>query len=135
MVLRASGGPSVLKELSDEDAVRLNVSALAVFVGGEFETRTVWCSRQELVLAKRLVAASFSVARQEGLDPPTRCLEVTRCAVLAYPCCRRCLGFLDTVRPPDPAPSPSIPVRVDVSITVRRGSDGRSLATTEPTGV
>jgi len=50
VVLRASGGPSILKELSDEqiavdieDAIRLNVSALAVqvFIGGEFETRTV----------------------------------------------------------------------------------------------
>ncbi len=50
IVLRASGGPSILKELSDEriavdieDAVRLNVAALAVqvFVGGLFETRSV----------------------------------------------------------------------------------------------
>ena len=50
VVLRASGGPSILKELSHEeiaididDALRLNVSALAVqvFIGGEFETRTV----------------------------------------------------------------------------------------------
>ncbi len=50
VVLRASGGPSVLKELSNEaiaididDAIRLNVSALAVqvFIGGEFETQTV----------------------------------------------------------------------------------------------
>ena len=50
VVVRASGGPSILKELSDEqiamsmeDAVRLNVSAVAiqVFVGGEFETRSV----------------------------------------------------------------------------------------------
>lgn len=50
IVLRASGGPSILKELSNEqlavdmeDAVRLNVSALAVqvFIGGEFETQSV----------------------------------------------------------------------------------------------
>ncbi|MGH2867263.1 MAG: 3-hydroxy-5-phosphonooxypentane-2,4-dione thiolase [Solirubrobacteraceae bacterium] len=50
IVMRASGGPSILKELSDEeivldleDAVRMNVSALAVqvFVGGEHETRSV----------------------------------------------------------------------------------------------
>lgn len=50
IVLRASGGPSILKELSNEqlavdidDAVRLNVAALAVqvFIGGEFETQTV----------------------------------------------------------------------------------------------
>ncbi|MCF6289640.1 MAG: 3-hydroxy-5-phosphonooxypentane-2,4-dione thiolase [Desulfobacterales bacterium] len=50
IVLRASGGPSVLKELSNEqiavaieDAIRLNVAALAVqvFIGGEYETQTV----------------------------------------------------------------------------------------------
>ena len=50
VVLRASGGPSILKELSNEqlavdveDAARLNVAAMAVqvFVGGEFETQSV----------------------------------------------------------------------------------------------
>ncbi|MEO3777560.1 3-hydroxy-5-phosphonooxypentane-2,4-dione thiolase [Micromonospora sp. B11E3] len=50
VVLRASGGPSVLKDLSDEhialdieDAVRLNAAALAiqVFIGGEHESRSV----------------------------------------------------------------------------------------------
>jgi putative autoinducer-2 (AI-2) aldolase len=50
IVLRASGGPSVLKELSNEllavdveDAARLNVAAMAVqvYVGGEFETQTI----------------------------------------------------------------------------------------------
>jgi putative autoinducer-2 (AI-2) aldolase len=50
IVLRASGGPSVLKELSNEeialdveDAIRLNASALAVqvFVGGEHETKSI----------------------------------------------------------------------------------------------
>ena len=50
IVLRASGGPSILKELSDEeiavsidDAARINAAALAVqvFIGGEFETRSV----------------------------------------------------------------------------------------------
>jgi putative autoinducer-2 (AI-2) aldolase len=49
-VLRSSGGPSILGELSDEhiavdieDAIRLNVCALAVqvFVGGEFESRSI----------------------------------------------------------------------------------------------
>jgi putative autoinducer-2 (AI-2) aldolase len=49
-VLRASGGPSILKELSDEeiavdieDALRLNVAVVAVqvFVGGVHETRSV----------------------------------------------------------------------------------------------
>ncbi len=50
VVLRSSGGPSILKELSNEeiavdieDAIRLNVAALAVqvFVGGEYETRSI----------------------------------------------------------------------------------------------
>jgi putative autoinducer-2 (AI-2) aldolase len=50
VVLRMSGGPSVLKELSNEqlacdieDALRLNVAAMAVqvFIGGEYETQSV----------------------------------------------------------------------------------------------
>src|SRR5689334_3210539 len=51
MVLRASGGPSILREeLSDEqiamdmeDAVRLNAAGVGiqVFVGGDFETRSI----------------------------------------------------------------------------------------------
>ncbi len=50
VVVRASGGPSVLKDLSNEqlavdieDAVRMNVSALAVqvFIGGECETQSI----------------------------------------------------------------------------------------------
>jgi len=50
MVLRASGGPSILKELSDEeiamdieDAMRLNAAGIGiqVFIGGEHETRSV----------------------------------------------------------------------------------------------
>jgi putative autoinducer-2 (AI-2) aldolase len=50
IVLRASGGPSILKELSDEqiaisidEAIRLNASAMAVqvFIGGENETQSV----------------------------------------------------------------------------------------------
>jgi len=48
--MRCSGGPSILKELSNEelavdieDAIRMNVSAvtLQVFIGGEYETRSV----------------------------------------------------------------------------------------------
>jgi putative autoinducer-2 (AI-2) aldolase len=50
VVLRASGGPSVLRELSNEriavgmeDAVRINACAVAVqvFIGGEYETQSV----------------------------------------------------------------------------------------------
>ena len=50
IVMRCSGGPSILKELSDEylavdieDAIRMNVCALTpqVFIGGEHESRSV----------------------------------------------------------------------------------------------
>src|ERR1700726_4641635 len=50
IVLRASGGPSILGELSNEqiavsmeDAARINACAVAVqvFIGGEFETQSV----------------------------------------------------------------------------------------------
>jgi 3-hydroxy-5-phosphonooxypentane-2,4-dione thiolase len=50
IVMRASGGPSILKDLSDErialdmeDAARMNVHAVAVqvFVGGEHETQSI----------------------------------------------------------------------------------------------
>ncbi|MBN1393014.1 MAG: 3-hydroxy-5-phosphonooxypentane-2,4-dione thiolase [Sedimentisphaerales bacterium] len=50
IVMRCSGGPSILKELSDEhlavdieDAIRMNVAAitLQVFVGGKFESRSI----------------------------------------------------------------------------------------------
>jgi putative autoinducer-2 (AI-2) aldolase len=50
VVMRASGGPSIRRELSNEllavdieDAIRMNVCAMAVqvYVGGEFETQTV----------------------------------------------------------------------------------------------
>ena len=50
IVMRSSGGPSILKELSDEhlavdieDAIRMNVAAhtLQVFIGGEYESRSV----------------------------------------------------------------------------------------------
>jgi putative autoinducer-2 (AI-2) aldolase len=51
IVMRASGGPSVLKELSNEqlavdmeDAARMNVAAMAVqlFIGGEYETQSIY---------------------------------------------------------------------------------------------
>lgn len=50
IVVRASGGPSILKELSNEeiamdieDSIRLNASAMAVqvFIGGEYEKQSV----------------------------------------------------------------------------------------------
>lgn len=50
VVIRASGGSSILKELSDEqiavdieDAIRMNVAAMAVqvFIGGEYESKSI----------------------------------------------------------------------------------------------
>ena len=50
IIMRCSGGPSILKELSDEhlavdieDAIRMNVATLTiqVFIGGEHESRSV----------------------------------------------------------------------------------------------
>jgi putative autoinducer-2 (AI-2) aldolase len=70
VVLRASGGPSILKELSDEriavdveDACRLNVSALAVqvFIGGEHETRSIHNMTRLVDLGNRYGIPVFAV--------------------------------------------------------------------------
>jgi putative autoinducer-2 (AI-2) aldolase len=70
VVLRASGGPSILKELSDEElavsideAVRLNVSALAVqvFVGGEYETKSIHNMTRLVDMGNRAGIATLGV--------------------------------------------------------------------------
>lgn len=70
VVLRASGGPSILKELSDEElaisideAVRLNASALAVqvFVGGEYETRSIHNMTRLVDMGNRAGIATLGV--------------------------------------------------------------------------
>jgi putative autoinducer-2 (AI-2) aldolase len=70
VVLRASGGPSILKELSNEqiavdieDAVRLNVAALAVqvFVGGEYETQSVYNMTRLVDMGNRYGIATLAV--------------------------------------------------------------------------
>ncbi len=70
IVLRASGGPSILKELSDEElavgideAVRLNVSAMAVqvFIGGEHETKSVHNLTRLVDLGNRHGIATLAV--------------------------------------------------------------------------
>ncbi len=70
VVLRASGGPSILKELSNEeiavdieDALRLNVAAMAVqvFIGGEFETRTIHNMTRLVDIANRYGMAVLGV--------------------------------------------------------------------------
>ena len=70
IVLRASGGPSILKELSDEElaigideAVRLNASALAVqvFVGGEHETKSIHNLTRLVDMGNRAGIATLAV--------------------------------------------------------------------------
>ena len=70
IVLRASGGPSILKELSDEqiaisidEAVRLNAAAMAVqvFVGGENETQSIHNLTRLVDMGNRLGIATLGV--------------------------------------------------------------------------
>ena len=70
IVLRASGGPSILKELSHEvvavdadDVTRLNVAALAVqvFVGGEHETKSIHNLTRLVDLGNRFGIPVFAV--------------------------------------------------------------------------
>lgn len=62
VVMRASGGPSIRKELSNEliavdieDGLRMNVAAMAiqVYVGGEYETQTVTNMTRMVDMANR----------------------------------------------------------------------------------
>ncbi|MDH3214142.1 MAG: 3-hydroxy-5-phosphonooxypentane-2,4-dione thiolase [Myxococcales bacterium] len=70
IVLRASGGPSILKELSDEEiavsideAIRLNVAAMAVqvFIGGENETKSIHNLTRLVDLGNRYGIATLGV--------------------------------------------------------------------------
>lgn len=70
VVLRASGGPSILKELSNEqiavdieDAIRLNVAAVAVqvFIGGEYESQTVINMTRLVDMGNRYGIATMAV--------------------------------------------------------------------------
>jgi len=70
IVLRASGGPSVLNELSNEqiaididEAIRLNVAAMAVqvFIGGTFETQSVHNMTRLVDLGNRYVIPVLGV--------------------------------------------------------------------------
>jgi putative autoinducer-2 (AI-2) aldolase len=70
IVLRASGGPSVLKELSNEqiaididEAIRLNVAAMAVqvFVGGEYESQSIHNMTRLVDMGNRYGIATLGV--------------------------------------------------------------------------
>jgi 3-hydroxy-5-phosphonooxypentane-2,4-dione thiolase len=70
IVLRASGGPSILKELSNEEialgideAIRLNAAAMAVqvFIGGEYETKSIHNMTRLADLGNRYGIATLGV--------------------------------------------------------------------------
>lgn len=70
IVLRASGGPSILKELSNEqialdieDAIRLNAAAMAVqvFVGSEYETQSIHNMTRLVDMGNRYGIATLGV--------------------------------------------------------------------------
>jgi 3-hydroxy-5-phosphonooxypentane-2,4-dione thiolase len=118
IVLRASGGPSILRELSDEqiavsmeDAARLNASAVAVqvFIGGEFESRSVRNMTRLVDESQRYgipVLAVTAVGRELTRDArylrlATRiCAELGAHVVKTYYCAE---GF-DTVTAACPVP-------------------------------
>jgi 3-hydroxy-5-phosphonooxypentane-2,4-dione thiolase len=104
IVLRASGGPSVLRELSNEqlavgmeDAVRINACAVAVqvFIGGEYETQSVRNMTRLVDAGQRYgipVLAVTAVGRELARDarylrPATRiCAELGAHLVKTYYC-------------------------------------------------
>lgn len=94
IVLRASGGPSVLRELSNEqiavgmeDAVRINACAVAVqvFIGGEYETQSVRNMTQLVDAGQRYgvpVLAVTAVGRELARDARYLRLATRICAEL-----------------------------------------------------
>jgi 3-hydroxy-5-phosphonooxypentane-2,4-dione thiolase len=94
IVLRASGGPSILKELSNEqiavsmeDAARINASAVAVqvFIGGEFETQSVRSMTQLVDAGQRYgipVLAVTAVGKELTRDARYLRLATRICAEL-----------------------------------------------------
>ncbi len=94
IVLRASGGPSILRELSDEqiavsmaDAARINAAAVAVqvFIGGQFETQSVHNMTVLVDEAQRYgipVLAVTAVGRELTRDARYLRLAVRICAEL-----------------------------------------------------
>jgi putative autoinducer-2 (AI-2) aldolase len=94
VVLRASGGPSILKELSNEDiavdmedALRLNVAAVAVqvFVGGEYESQSVINMTQLVDMGNRYgvpVLGVTAVGKDMARDAKYMRLATRMCAEL-----------------------------------------------------
>ena len=94
VVLRSSGGPSILKELSNEDiavdmedALRLNVAAVAVqvFVGGEYESQSVINMTQLVDMGNRYgvpVLGVTAVGKDMARDAKYMRLATRMCAEL-----------------------------------------------------
>ena len=118
IVLRASGGPSVLKELSNEqiavamdDALRLDAAAVAVqvFIGGEFETQSIRNMTQLIDEGQRAgvpVLAVTAVGRELTRDARYLRLAVRICAELGAHVVKTyyCADGFDTVTASCPVP-------------------------------
>jgi 3-hydroxy-5-phosphonooxypentane-2,4-dione thiolase len=118
LVLRASGGPSILRELSNEqvalamdDAVRLNAAAVAVqvFIGGEYETQSVRNMTQLVDEGQRAgmpVLAVTAVGRELTRDARYLRLAVRICAELGAQVVKTyyCAEDFDTVTAGCPVP-------------------------------
>jgi putative autoinducer-2 (AI-2) aldolase len=118
IVLRASGGPSVLREMSNEqvavamdDALRLNAAAVAVqvFIGGEFETQSVTNMTRLVDEGQRAgmpVLAVTAVGRELTRDARYLRLAVRICAELGAHVVKtyHCEPDFDTVTAGCPVP-------------------------------
>ncbi len=118
IVLRASGGPSILRELSNEqiavameDAVRLNAAAVAVqvFIGGEYETQSVHNMTRLVDEGQRAgvpVLAVTAVGRELTRDARYLRLAVRICAELGAHVVKTyyCAEGFDTVTAACPVP-------------------------------
>jgi 3-hydroxy-5-phosphonooxypentane-2,4-dione thiolase len=118
IVLRASGGPSILRELSDEqvavamdDAVRLNAAAVAVqvFIGSENETQSVRNMTRLVDEGQRAgipVLAVTAVGRELTRDARYLRLAVRICAELGAHVVKTyyCAEGFDTVTSACPVP-------------------------------
>jgi 3-hydroxy-5-phosphonooxypentane-2,4-dione thiolase len=118
IVLRASGGPSILRELSDEqiavsmeDAARLNAAAVAVqvFIGGEHETQSVHNMTRLVDQGQRYgipVLAVTAVGRELTRDARYLRLATRICAELGAHVVKTyyCAEDFDTVTAACPVP-------------------------------
>ena len=118
IVLRASGGPSMLRELSNEqlavgmeDAVRINACAVAVqvFIGGEYETQSVRNMTRLVDAGQRYgipVLAVTAVGRELARDARYLRLATRICAELGAHLVKTyyCEPDFDTVAAACPVP-------------------------------